>query len=205
MEKKYWNNFYNGQTKISAIDFPSQFALFVLPDLIERKANTLFDLGCGNGRDTSYFSKFIKNVYGFDASDSAISQANKSSTKEIYHVADLTNGDLSKNFSKVVDVHTVFYSRFFLHALTNDEIKSFVHNISRLMPTDSYFYIEFRTCSDRHGSKITDKHYRNYIETDKFEILVAPYFHVEYKVSGLGMAKYRNDDAFIARYILKRI
>ena len=51
--EKYWNSFYK---KKGLINKPTKFSHFCLK-LLKNYKNTLFDSGCGNGRDTVFFNK----------------------------------------------------------------------------------------------------------------------------------------------------
>ena len=62
--KIFWNILYK---KKSNIVKPSPFAKFVLKK-IKKNKRTLLDVGCGNGRDTSYFIKNKIKALGFDVS-----------------------------------------------------------------------------------------------------------------------------------------
>lgn len=61
----YWNYFYKN---VGSYKSPTNFAKFILKSKILKKKTTLFDLGCGNGRDTIFFIKNKINCIGFDQS-----------------------------------------------------------------------------------------------------------------------------------------
>ena len=72
INKNYWNNFY----KKKHISKPSLFAKFCVSKL--RNYNkTIYDIGCGNGRDTVFFNKKKINSIGIDKSYSAIKKNKK--------------------------------------------------------------------------------------------------------------------------------
>ena len=82
-KKGYWDNFY---TKKILTKKESPFAKF---SLLRLKAfnYTIYDLGCGNGRDTNFFSKNNFSCVGIDKSKEAISNNKKKkyiSTSKIY-------------------------------------------------------------------------------------------------------------------------
>ena len=52
MDKTYWNNFYKNNDSTLK---PSSFARFIASKYTESNG-TVIDVGCGNGRDTFYFS-----------------------------------------------------------------------------------------------------------------------------------------------------
>ena len=69
MKKKYyWDIFYKNK-KITSKE--TSFARFVLPKL-KKKNCLVYDLGCGNGRDTIFFNKNKIDCIGIDKSYQAI-------------------------------------------------------------------------------------------------------------------------------------
>jgi ubiquinone/menaquinone biosynthesis C-methylase UbiE len=74
---KFWNSFY----KNSFDDKNSSFSKWILQKTNNK--NNIIDIGCGNGRDTFFFSKYFKNVYGADKSQIAIIN-NKIKAKDNY-------------------------------------------------------------------------------------------------------------------------
>ena len=64
----YWNNFYGDKKKFGE----SSFARFVLKKIKNKKNFKIIDIGCGNGRDSFFFSKKKFNVTGVDISSRAI-------------------------------------------------------------------------------------------------------------------------------------
>ena len=70
MKKKllinYWDNYYNNITNIEE----SSFARFVKKRI--KKNSELIDIGCGNGRDSFFFSRNNLNVTAIDISKNAI-------------------------------------------------------------------------------------------------------------------------------------
>ena len=50
---KYWDNFYK-KKKLTLK--PSKFAIFC-KKILKNYKGTLYDIGCGNGRDSIYFNK----------------------------------------------------------------------------------------------------------------------------------------------------
>ncbi|WP_272816006.1 MULTISPECIES: hypothetical protein [unclassified Shinella] len=65
--------------------------------------------------------------------------------------------------------------------------------------------IEFRTDRDAQQTKVTDSHYRRFIPPLDFLSRAAKFgFSPAYFTEGFGYAKYRNDDAHIARVLMRR-
>ena len=65
---KYWNKFYK---KINLTNKPSKFAKFC-KNKIRNYKGILYDMGCGNGRDTIYLNLNKIKCIGLDKSREAI-------------------------------------------------------------------------------------------------------------------------------------
>ena len=57
----YWEDYYKNHQDPGE---ESPFARFVLPFF--NKSDSLYELGCGNGRDSIFFEKFGLNIIAFD-------------------------------------------------------------------------------------------------------------------------------------------
>ena len=65
--KNYWNSYYKNELK----NFKnSDFSKFVLKKL--KQKTSLIDIGCGNGRDSFFFSKNKIDTIGLDSSKKII-------------------------------------------------------------------------------------------------------------------------------------
>ena len=71
-DKKYWDEYYSTHSNPANA---STFAEFVIDRMEEGK--NLIELGCGNGRDSLFFSKNGINVVGVDQVESEIDFLNK--------------------------------------------------------------------------------------------------------------------------------
>ena len=81
---QYWNKYYNKKK----IQKASSFAIFIFKKFLRKKIKNnlylkLLDIGCGDGRDSFYFSKKKIETVGIDASKSAIKNNKKNIKKKI--------------------------------------------------------------------------------------------------------------------------
>ena len=112
---KYWDNFYK-KKKLTLK--PSKFAVFCKKYLINYKG-IVYDIGCGNGRDSIYFNKNKIQCYGIDKSKEAIKKNKKNFTA---YKKTFFNGNFCKNFLKNKNNEKFsIYSRFTLHAINYKE------------------------------------------------------------------------------------
>ena len=201
--KNYWDNFYKSKFNL----LPSQFAVFVANEYPEKKS--LIDFGCGLARDTIFFKKFYENVIGIDSSSQAIN-LNKNLEKSFKNLTFLLN-DLS-NVQSLVNViqktlkdveNSIFYARFFLHAIDENVENNFLNIYKFLKTNNSLLAVEFRTIEDRNLKKEFGNHYRRFIDPNQFiSKLNTLGISVIYFREGQGFAKYKSDDAYVARLIL---
>lgn len=204
----YWNTYYESHGH--SFTAPSQFGTFVLNEFSERQ--DLIDVGCGNGRDSIFFNNFGKSVLAIDGSEKVI-ELNKSAAEQFgwnikYELcnfsSDISINRISSEFKKDYSC-PVIYSRFFIHAIGNTEIEKFLDFAQLMMGEEGVLCLEYRTDKDRDLEKVTEAHFRNYINPKEFEKwLRSRNMKTTYFCEGLGYAKYKTDDAFVARHIIQR-
>ena len=162
-------------------------------------------MGSGNGRDAMFLAKFCKNLIAVDGSKIAIEDCKKrSSQKGIKNIEFIDSFVEDSNLVKKIQSN--IYSRFFLHSISEEDENEVIILISKLLGNNKgSIYLEFRTTQDEFLSKYTGSHFRRYIDP---EILINKFskygFSVRYSVEGLGFAKYKVDDAYVARLVLSK-
>ena len=207
----YWDRYYAGSDQLNGNNrCPSQFATFVLSEYIQ--TDNFFDIGCGNGRDSFFFAAHGKRVVAIDASVVAVNQNSNNgllNNKLRFEKIDFRN---KKEINYFLGLHknelhnSVIYSRFFIHAIDFDAQENFIYFCRNSLGPDGVICIEFRTNNDTDREKITDDHYRRFVDPvevgKRFSIAG---FENTYLVAGTGYAKKGKDDAHVARMIFRRI
>jgi len=174
MNKKYWENYYRDLLPTSFAEFCTKYIPI---------GSKVIDVGCGNGRDTVFFS----NVYDTIGIDYAI--------KPLWPVA-FYKMDVN-NLVKTAEVYDVVYSRFFLHSITDKEIIKFVEWSKGL------FMAEFRDKTD--DPKLYKNHKRNLVDGEWIkQLLINNGFKIIYYKKGRNMAKYRDENPMVVRVIAKK-
>ena len=206
LEKKdYWDNYYREQSDSIRLR-PSQFAVFVANELSGR--NNIIDFGCGNGRDSLYFAHLGHAVIGVDASREAIVKCRKSAGHHNLNVEFLCENAESIDTRQAFNLQgepLVVYARFFLHALTEAEEDLFFEKIRKIGNEEVTLCLEFRTVKDAGNKKETPNHFRRFLNPYKtLAKLLFGGFSLEYYVEGFGYAKYKDDDAYVARIIASK-
>lgn len=206
--ENYWNQYYKNSGSVDAPPIPSQFAAFFLME-IGAERPVIVEFGCGNGRDSLFFSQFGHKVIGVDSSSEAIQSCIK---KCAQGTAEFLRGSASDEntenlIAQRIAVHApakvCVYARFFLHAIDEDEQSKFLKMSRNLIGDDGFLALEFRTMRDRSQEKITPDHYRRFINPlDFMHDARQQGFKTLYFSEGFGMAKYKSDDAHVARFLL---
>ena len=206
--KSYWNKFYKEIYNDKYQTVPSQFAIFVLNELITNKINTLVEYGCGTGKDAIFFSANDINVNAIDSSISAIEFARRRSEKLgqsviFHHITDFSE---IKPMVRKNNEPVCIYTRFFIHALDDKSIIAFLDHLKCTYNQGDMLMSEFRITGDDDGIRETEEHFRNFIIPEVFiDKLKSKGFNIVYSISGTGMAKFRRDDALVMRIIASKL
>ena len=200
----YWNKYYK---KNKGVFKPSNFAIFS-KKILKKFKGVVYDIGCGNGRDTIYFNKNKIDCYGLDQSDSIIKKNKKKFKKysRKFIKKNFVNYNYL-NFNKSIAI----YARFSLHSINSKKEAIFIKKISKIKKLKLIF-IEVRTIFDElygKGKKIgTDEyittHYRRFINPIKLRKKIKKNFKIiEYRVSR-NLAKYKKENPKILRIVAKK-
>lgn len=217
-EKSYWNSFYSNFT----LAIPSQFCVSTAFELSKAK-RPVVEFGCGNGRDSIYLASNGLNVFACDLSTEAIGH-NQEKAKE--YLKNCTTGSIdfvavdATNSEQVIgiinrarqqckgssDSNIAVYSRFFLHSIDEEQEDAFISALSQALIAGDEIHSEYRSAEDEELPKVHGKgHYRRYIETPALlKKLHGLGFTTVYDVTGRGMAKYKDEDPYVSRFIVKK-
>lgn len=205
-DQSYWNQYYAQKPQI--IGKPSNFAACVADSLLPGKQ--LLELGCGNGRDSLFFMERGCYVTGVDASDEAIRylQSVVGNSDKAMFICD----DFVKCRAVFQRQYDYIYSRFTLHAITDEQEDELLRNIKDAMIKGSKLFIEARTIHDDiygKGEKVApnayvyEGHFRRFIDP---EALALKLKKLGYKVLSLeekrGFSKTEGSDPILLRAIV---
>lgn len=205
----YWDTYYSNDQLIRKQP-PSQFAAFVASECGEFP--TIVDVGCGNGRDTLFFAQLGHQTLGIDKSSSAIDQSlqkivggdDKLEKHSFVCMNAISLPDATELINRLASKKKVIYSRFFLHAITEEEQSAFLDFSIACMQTGDMLALEFRTTQDQSREKVTASHYRRFIDASQLarHLTHECGYALNYFAEGTGFAKFRSDDAYVARLLL---
>ncbi len=196
----YWDEYYK---KDAAPSFPSPFAVYVANKL-SMKQNIL-EIGCGNGRDSKFFSSKGHRVTGLDRSGEAIELC-----KSLY-----SNEPLEFFFGEVTDIvktnnkkYDLIYSRFVIHAMSMDEELEMLKTSYQLLNENGQFFIECRSINDplsntgeilSHTERI-EGHYRRFIILEELkQRLIQVGFEIIEAIESNGLANLEEEDPVVIR------
>ncbi|PLK26364.1 class I SAM-dependent methyltransferase [Novosphingobium sp. TH158] len=211
--EQYWNAYYANE---QVPELPSQFAVFVANELVTGALpahRSLIDLGCGNGRDSLFFAQLGFHVGCLDRSSAAISACQSRFAKASLAATAMpqcrvgeSHGDGLGELAEALGGPVFIYSRFFFHAIDEEaELQTFARIAEVLARHGGMLAAEFRTTEDEKLQKFTSPHYRRYIAPETFsERLARAGLETVWQAEGRGMAKYKQDDACVARVIAKK-
>lgn len=196
----YWNAYY-ASTRTSVRPLPSQFATFVAGELAG--PSRVIEFGSGAGRDALFFASNGHDVTGVDASEAAVEScatlAASLGDSATFMSATIDEPELASKI-RVTPGGTLVYARFFVHAITDEEETAFLDLAAQLTSPGDQFAVEYRTVRDSSGAKVTGTHYRRFVNPTSFNAKAVLHgFDVTYAVEGFGFAKYKQDDAYVAR------
>ncbi len=206
-DSEYWDNFYASWVE----PVPSQFAALIA-GLYKRSDTEVFDFGCGNGRDTTFFHNYGFKVLSSDRSLVAVEglkeKFNNSEHSPKFDQVDYGNVNQLRSYlleHKSTQANSLFYGRFLLHAMDEKALQSFLDALIDSAKPGDIFAFEFRTrTDDRLSGKATPEHFRRGIDVhevlrhfdkDRHKVIIS--------VEGFGFAIYKSDDAHVARVVIE--
>ena len=196
----HWDEYYK---KDNAPSFPSPFAEYVANKLNTQQ--NILEIGCGNGRDSKFFSSKGHHVTGLDRSGTAIELCkNLYSDKSIeFFFGTITN--IAKTHKKKYDL---IYSRFVIHTMSLKEEIEMLTISYNLLKKKGHFFIECRSVNDPLSNKgeilshteRVEGHYRRFIILEEFKLrLVEAGFEVIETIESNGLAKFGGEDPVVLR------
>jgi ubiquinone/menaquinone biosynthesis C-methylase UbiE len=206
-DKKYWSEFYFNNNELTKK--PSLFAQYLVENSVINEGDVLFEIGCGNGRDSIFFAHNNIDVTAVDQCDKNISFLNEQHNNISFISDDFTN--LSNLESKV----NVVYSRFTLHSINDEGEQRTLNWVYNNLKKDGILCVEARTLKDPIFGKGIDKgnniwfynnHHRRFIDALYFKNkLVEMGFEIKLFEENNGFAKHKDDDPVVLRAIVKKL
>lgn len=205
-DRDYWEQYYADRRK--PFD-PSPFARHVLERYI-RTGDSLIDLGCGNGRDSVFFSTNGARVLAIDncAEEIRFLETNYGNDDLRFANGDVTDLHGSERFDHI-------YSRFSLHAISRSGQDKLLAWAGRALEVGGHLLLEFRgkenelfgkgeAVVDEPDAFIHDGHYRRFLDLQQtVGLLEGAGFEVIESHERRGFSPVHDEDETFARIIAK--
>lgn len=203
---KYWDFYYK---KHRDCKDPSSFAQYCYEKYFAKsEGKMLLELGCGNGRDSLYFMNKNLNVMGLDIVNKQLKYLNSKykCNNMIFKCVDFSQ------YSKP-DFYDYIYSRFTLHAITEEQELDTLANSFKNLKANGLFFIEVRSIKDdmyKKSYKLSETetktdHYRRFAIYDKLlDRIHNVGFEILESVESQGLAKYKDEDPCVIRIVAKK-
>lgn len=207
MDKEYWEKYY---AELGSTEQPSDFARFCAKRY-KKEYGTIFDIGCGNGRDTLFFSSQLIPSAGVEQCNIAI-EKNEARKIALGLNSIFYQGDFSAcNYDSLAEGAYAIYSRFTLHAISYEEEKKLFLHLNNGQNL-KYLFIEARSIKDGlygQGKEVglhefVTSHYRRFIDPEVLRSKLSINFDIEYFEESQGFAKTSTEDPCLIRVIAKR-
>ena len=203
----HWKDYYKSNI---APQNPSSFAEYAYKNIIDSDFKSVLDIGCGNGRDSFYFSNNDLAVTAIDYSEEAIESCkDNDNLKKIKFYS----GKIDNIEELVSSKFDCIYSRFVFHAMPLKEEKIVINKSFQMLNNGGKLYIECRSTGDplfRKGEVISSNersegHYRRFIDFNELKSRLTDVgFKIEESVESNGLAIYKDDDPVVIRIIAKK-
>ena len=199
---RHWSKYYSSE---SIPLNPSLFAIKVNNEI--EKNSKLIEIGCGNGRDSSFFAGEGHTVVALDPSESAIETCRNN---DVNFLIDYKLGTLPDLIQSISGKFNLVYSRFVIHAMPLVEEKLTIESAAKILHPGGKLFIECRSINDpmaRQGEIISSTeriqgHYRRFIVKEELESrLVNAGFKILESVESKGLAVFRDSDPMIIRVV----
>nr|WP_317331028.1 class I SAM-dependent methyltransferase [uncultured Romboutsia sp.] len=204
MDKKYWMEYYK---KDDAPKQPSYFAMDIVDMLKPNKK--MLELGCGNGRDSVFFSGKGLIVTAIDQAENSISDL-REKYSEIEFIAD----DFVSTNRFNLDSYDYIYSRFSIHSISVEQENILLKKAYKSLNKDGKIFIEARSIKDEFyglgknvgkNEYIYEGHYRRFIDRNEIEKKMKEIgYKIDLSIEDKGLAVYKNQDPVVIRIIASK-
>ncbi len=208
-DKDYWIEYYERNLNNLKNNPPSPFAKYLVENKYLEKPKKIIELGCGNGRDSIYFSKNNSLVTAVDQCENTTKLLNECKNIDSFP-ADFTN--LSA-FPDLISFDIV-YSRFTIHSIDENGEDRTLNWAYDSLVNGGLLCIEARTTKDPLCGKgeykgdyiwFFNNHHRRFVDAKRLKKKIESIgFNIKYFLESNGLAKYKNEDPIVLRLIAQK-
>jgi len=205
VDKEYWNEFYQkGEVPQDCSTFAASVAAKVPKNL-----GSLFELGCGNGRDARFFAQQGIKTYACDIAEASITKLRKETNSENLKFIGGDFTRLATPLEEGLQFGTI-YSRFTLHSIPVEGASRTLKWAFDNLKHGGLLFIEVRSIKDPMYGKGTvvagerdayiNTHYRRFLRKDEVESeLETLGFKLEFTQEADNLAVYKDDNPVVIR------
>ena len=150
----YWNSLYDKKNYFGT--GPTKLAILAESLLKTNNVIQILDIGCGQGRDTFYFSQLGYHVDAIDISENAIEYIKKTKIQLNLNNINAIVHDIEKPFPFSEDKYDFIYSNLALQFFNAVKLNEIFSNIVKIMKKNSLFLFSTDRKSTRLNSSHTD-------------------------------------------------
>lgn len=204
--RDFWSRHYAAEGR-RIPETPSPFARWVA----EREpAGRLFDVGCGNGRDTRFFVAHGYDVTPLDllprASRRVLGRLPAHTRPQVqpFNLQSLRQALATGGRASFERRPVTVYGRFLLHALSDYSRENFWRFTSMALSGGGRCYLEFRTDRDATLPKAFGRHFRRFLSPEAVAAEArAAGGRVVHTEAGRSMSPFENEDPHLCRMIVE--
>ena len=156
----YWNSLYE---KINYFgDGPTKLAKLAESLLKQNKVQRILEVGCGQGRDATYFSQLGFDVHAFDISLNAINSILQKKEKMNLEKLNVFVHNVTEPLIFAENYFDLVYSNLALQFFDMETLTKILNNISNVMQKNSLFLLSTKKEGDKYyktGNKINEYAY----------------------------------------------
>ncbi len=211
MDHDYWNQYYAREHR--DILEPSSFARWCRQHF--EPGQTLFELGCGNGRDALFFAREGLEVIACDQAESAIEHlSSRYGNGEFPRRPRFLCGEFQALHDLWQEPLDIVYSRFSLHAVRAEVAEQALSWSARRLRPGGQLLVEARSVLGSLYGKgeprerdafIYNGHYRRFLRrAELISELEELGFDIVEQIESSGLAVHRDDDPVVIRVLARR-
>ncbi|MDI6883208.1 MAG: class I SAM-dependent methyltransferase [Patescibacteria group bacterium] len=152
-ETSYWKNKWSKRP----LEPANNFAKRAFKLIKEKNLKTLLDLGCGDGRDSIYFSNNGLKVTAVDFSESGINKLKSQNEKINCIVKDIRNISFAENSFDVI------YAHLTLHYFDDKTTSKIFNNLYEILKKGGLIFVKCKSTDDTlfgKGKKVGENMYK---------------------------------------------
>lgn len=127
-------------------------------DTLLKGGGTIYDVGCGTGRDVAAFTKWGYNVMGLDASEGMLQVA-----RETYPDCCFEEHNLLTDAESLQEVNGIWASASLLH-FTEQEFREVFHILAKKLKEGGVFYLSLKLKDKMYGEEIDGRYFQYFTE-----------------------------------------